>query len=125
MGFKTDAIAYINSVEEHEYFTRAQILISKKVKDSNPARYSLVFSGRVNFYGAAFKQHPLKGQKIRLKEVDVTNAYLDRDGNQCYNKVPNFAVYSYELLQTRQEQAQDGNIAISLDDLSPVDDMPF
>lgn len=123
MGFKVDAIAYINSVEEHEYFTRAQILISKKIKDSDPARYSLVFSGRVNFYGNAFKQHPIKGQKIRLKEIDVTNAYLDKGGNQCYNKTPIYAVYGYELMGTNEEKPAP---MVSLEELNNSDsDLPF
>lgn len=104
MGFKAEAIAYIDKAETNEKYTHAHILISKKIKDSNPAKYVLVFSSYVNFYGKAHQQRPLQGQKVRLKEVDVTNAYLDRGGEQKYNKVPNFVVYDYELLQSREEQ---------------------
>lgn len=105
MGFKVDAIAYISSATNKGNYTNAHIMISKKLKTEGETKYFTVFSAYANFFGKAHSQHPLQGQKIRLKEVDVTNAYLDRDGQQQYNKVANFAVYDYELLNNMEEKA--------------------
>ena len=134
MGFSVGSYAKIKEVEHKQNYTKAKIVISKKVKDSNPVQYACTFAGWVNCVGKAHNHHPIVGQKIKITNCDVSNGYLDRDGTQKFNNAPQFILYDYELdgqqnMLSNNEyvpSAYGGNSQsfedISLDDSS---DLPF
>jgi hypothetical protein len=97
MGFSVGSYAKIKEVDNKGNYTKAKIVISKKIKGSNPAQYVCSFSGWVTCVGNAHSKAPTAGQKIKITNCDVNNGYLDRDGTQKFNNSPQFTLYDYEL----------------------------
>ena len=96
MGFSAGSYAKIKRVvETKEKFTKAQIVIS--AKDKKSGKYACVFSGVCSFVGKAHLCKPMEGQKIQIKNCDVTTGYLDGNGEQKWNDKPSFVIYEYEL----------------------------
>lgn len=120
MGFQNGSYAKIKEVETKERFTKAKIVISKKVQNSD--KYVCDFAGFVTFLGKAHQCRPLAGQRIKLGSCSVSNGYLDKDGNQQFNKSPQYTVFDYEL-------QEDGNSAPVVqpnwEEISTSDDLPF
>ena len=122
MGFQNGSYAKIKEVETKERFTKAKIVISKKVQNSD--KYVCDFAGWVTFLGKAHQCRPLVGQRIKLGSCSVSNGYLDRDGNQQFSKSPQFSVFDYEL----QDGGNGGYVAApqpNWEELSTSDDLPF
>ena len=121
MGFCVGAFAKIKSVEDKGNCTKAKIVVSKKIKDSNPAQYVCTFAGWCTFVGKAHHCRPMEGQKIKITNCDVTNGYLDREGQQKFTNTPQCTIFEYEL--------QDGGGAPmpqpNWEELSESDDLPF
>jgi len=94
MGFRTNSYATVWSVEPvKDTITKCRISINRK--DRNTGEYVQDFGGFVSFVGTATakKASLLKERdKIRLKEVDVTNHY-DKERNTTYT---NFSCFAFE-----------------------------
>lgn len=94
MGFRTNSFAKVWSVEPvKDTITKCRISISRK--DRNTNEYIQDFGGFVSFAGTATakKASQLKeGDRIRLKDVDVTNNY-DKERNVTYT---NFTCFNFE-----------------------------
>ena len=122
MGFCNGAFAKIKEVDAKENFTKAKIVISKRVRNSNPAQYVCTYAGWVTFVGDAHKCHPMAGQKIKIVNCDVTNGYLDQQGQQKFSNSAQCTIFSYEL-------QQDGNSAPAVqpnwEELGEGSDLPF
>jgi hypothetical protein len=103
MGFTNGAYAKIKEVEDKGNYTKAKISISKRVKNSNPAQFICTYAGWVSMVGKAHQCRPLAGQKIKITNCDVTNGYLDRDGQQKFSQSAQCTIFEYEL---QQEGAQ-------------------
>lgn len=99
MGFSNGAFAKIKEVENKGNFTKAKIVISKKVKNSTTAQYICSFAGWVSMVGKAHQCRPMTGQKIKITNCDVTNGYLDRSGEQKFAQAPQCTIFEYELQQ--------------------------
>lgn len=97
MGFAKDSYAKINSVETYEKYSICKISINKK--NTRTKKYELSYSGNAVFCGKAHKQKPLKGQKIKLGNCDVTNCYA-KNGDIVFMEKPRFAVFDYTLLDS-------------------------
>lgn len=99
MGFSNGAYAKIKEVEEKEKFTKAKIVISKRIRNSNPSQYVCTFAGWVTFVGKSHLCRPQAGQKIKITNCDVTNGYLDQSGEQKFANSPQCTIFEYELQQ--------------------------
>ena len=97
MGFSVGSYAKIKEVENKGNYSKAKIVISKKIKGSNPAQYVCTFAGWVTCVGNAHNNRPTAGQKIKITNCDVNNGYLDQDGTQKFNNAPQFTLFDYEL----------------------------
>ena len=99
MGFSNGAFAKIKTVENKGNYTIAKIVISKKIKDSNPAQYVCTFAGWATFVGKAHQCRPMGGQRIKITNCDVTNGYLDQSGQQKFANSAKCTIFEYELQQ--------------------------
>ena len=100
MGFTNGAYAKIKEVDNKGNFTKAKIVISKKVKNSNPAQYICTYAGWVSMVGKAHNCRPMAGQKIKITNCDVTNGYSDKvTGEQKFMNSPQCTIFEYELQQ--------------------------
>ena len=127
MGFSPNAFAKIKTVDKKENYTKAKIVISKKIKNSDPVKYECAFAGWATFVGKAHLCNPIEGQKIKILNCDVTNGYLDREGNQQFNKSPQYTIFSYELQNSGGSEYNpyvEGG-ATNFEALSQEDDLPF
>lgn len=97
MSLREGAYAKIKSIEYKENYATGKITISKKVKNSNPTKYYCSFSGYATFVGDAFHCRPQEGQKIKITSYEVSNGYLDKDGNQKFLDKVKVAIFGYEL----------------------------
>lgn len=107
MSLREGAYAKIKSIEYKDNYATGKITISKKVKNSNPTKYYCSFSGYATFVSDAFHCRPQEGQKIKITSYEVSNGYLDKDGNQKFSDRVKVAIFAYEL--------QDDNGASSSD----------
>ena len=123
MGFSVGSYAKIKEVETFGNYSKVKLVISKKDKKSG--KYVCTFSTKCMFCGKAHLCKPMAGQKIQIKNCDVTNGYLDAQGNQKWADKPSFVVYEYEL--------QDGGATSPSQASAPTpvfadlgdDDLPF
>ena len=122
MAFQNGSYAKIKEVEDKGNFTKAKISISKRVKNSND-KYVCEFAGWVTMVGKAHHCRPMVGQRIRLISCDVSNGYLDREGNQQFAKSPQFTIYEYELQDGVANSAP--AVQPNWETLSNDDDLPF
>ena len=100
MGFSNGAFAKIKEVDIKENFTKAKIVISKRVNNSNPAQYICTYAGWVSMVGKAHNCRPMAGQKIKITNCDVTNGYADKvTGQQKFMNSPKCTIFEYELQQ--------------------------
>ena len=99
MGFSNGAFAKIKEVDNKGNYTKAKIVISKKVKNSDPAKYICTYAGWVSMVGKAHLTKPMPGQKIKITNCDVTNGYLDQSGEQKFSQAPQCTIFEYELQQ--------------------------
>lgn len=121
MSLREGSYAKIKSIEYKNNYATGKITISKKVKNSNPTKYYCSFSGYATFVGDAFNCRPQEGQKIKITSYEVSNGYLDMEGNQKFSDRVKVAIFAYEL------QDSNGNTAIEPMRLEPIDDsqLPF
>ena len=98
MGFSVGSYAKIKEVENKGNYSKAKIVISKKIKGSNPAQYVCTFAGWVNCVGNAHSKGLMAGQKIKITSCDVTNGYADRvTGEQKFTNTAQCTLFDYEL----------------------------
>lgn len=98
MGFSVGSYAKIKEVENKGNYSKAKIVISKKIKDSNPAQYVCTFAGWVTCLGNAHRKNPMVGQKIKITNCDVTNGYADKvTGEQKFMNSAQCTLFDYEL----------------------------
>ena len=112
MGFKTDAVATVWKVKEHENdqkFRDVQISTSRKKKDSD--QYETDFSGYVRFVGKAIEGVDEFNEKdrIRLKSVDVTRRYDKEQSKEYFNCI----VFDWEKYEKDSSVNTDQAIASS------------
>ena len=134
MGFRANAFAKVWTVEPvKDTITKCRISISRK--DRNTNEYVQDFGGFVSFAGtaAAKKASLLKeGDRIRLKDVDVTNHY-DKERNTTYT---NFTCFSFDTdaeinaeeqggRPTQQAQVPDFDVNYGVDDGEQEAELPF
>ena len=99
MGFSNGAFAKIKEVDNKGNYTKAKIVISKRIRNSNPSQYVCTFAGWVTFVGKSHLCRPQAGQKIKITSCDVTNGYLDQSGEQKFSQAPQCTIFEYELQQ--------------------------
>ena len=98
MGFSVGSYAKIKEVENKGNYSKAKIVISKKIKGSNPAQYVCTFAGWVTCVGNAHSKNPMAGQKIKITNCDVTNGYADKvTGEQKFMNSAQCTLFDYEL----------------------------
>ena len=124
MGFRKDSYAKVWSVELiSDTLTKCRISISRK--DRNTGEYVQDFGGFVTFIGSAAAQKAAKlheGDRIKLKDVDVSNVYV-KEKNTTYT---NFKVFSFET-QDEMDAASGAATSQRTVDDGQVDDelLPF
>ena len=121
MAFQTGSYAKIKTVDNKGNYTNAKIVISKKVRGTD--KYVCDFAGWVTFVGDAHKCRPMEGQKIKIGACEVSNGYLDRDGNQQFLQKPKFTIYNYEL--QGESAASAPTVQPNWEELSAESDLPF
>lgn len=122
MAFQNGSYAKIKEVEDKGNYTKGKIVISKKIRGTEPIQYVCSFAGWVTFVGRAHQCRPMAGQRIKIGNCDVSNGYLDRDGNQKFSNSPQFTVYDYEL----QGDGQNAPLAPpTWEELKTDEDLPF
>lgn len=97
MAFQNGSYAKIKSIEDKGNYTKGKIAISKKIRGTDT--YVCSFAGWVTFVGRAHHCRPMEGQRIKIISCDVSNGYLDRDGNQKFSNSPQYTIFEYELQQ--------------------------
>ena len=98
MGFSVNSYAKIKEVENMGKYSKVKIAISKKVPNTQPAKYICTYAGLVNFVGNAHKNRPMANQKIKITNCDVSNGFADKvTGEQKFSNSPMFTIYDYEL----------------------------
>ena len=120
MAFQTGSYAKIKEIEDHGNYTKAKIAISRKIKGTD--KYVCSFAGWVTFVGKAHQCRPMANQRIKLGSCDVSNGYLDKDGNQLFSKTPQYTIYDYEL---QGENNAAPIIQPNWEELSSDDQLPF
>ena len=123
MAFGTGQFMKIWEVTDKGGYSEVNISSSKKNKQTG--KYETDFSSKyVRFVGDAYKQRPMKGQKIKIKDCAVTNVY-EKNGEKQYLKNPSYVVFSYEL---QLEGGAFGGSAPAQPDwqeMSSMDELPF
>nr|DAP27075.1 MAG TPA: hypothetical protein [Caudoviricetes sp.] len=119
MGFHTGAYATIWSVEDKGNYTKVNLSVSQKNK--NTGEYETKFSDFVNFVGAAHTNaKELKPRdRIRIGDMDATNSYSKETNKRYYN----FAVFSFESTDNSRGNSDSG--AIPASQPTVTDDDPF
>ena len=127
MGFSANAYATIKKVDVKQNMTNCKITISKKDKARD--KYVCLFAGWVSFVGNAHLCKPQVGQKIKITNCDVSNGYLDREGEQKFRNTPQFAIFGYELQGDLPTQSPTPSFAaqspINFEYIGTADDLPF
>lgn len=120
MGFHTGAYATIWSVEDKGNYTKVNLSVSQKNK--NTGEYETKFSDFVNFVGAAHANaKELKPRdRIRIGDMDATNSYNKETNKRYYN----FAVFSFESADNSSRSSSDST-AITASQPVVTDDDPF
>lgn len=128
MGFRSGAYATIWNVEDKGKYTRVNLSISKKNRETDT--YETDFSGFVNFVGkahdAAASNSLKERDRIKIGECDVTTTY-NRDTKTSTTR---YAIFSFEKMDNADRKS---NIKASNtkkddvvdDDDDMNDDLPF
>jgi hypothetical protein len=104
MGLKTDCTATIKSVENKGKYSVCRIVINAKDKETDT--FYCAFGGYASFIGDAHSASPREGQRIRIKEFDVSNGYFDRfEKTQKWNDRPKVTIFKYELVGASAEKS--------------------
>ncbi len=103
MGFKLGAYAKIWKVEDKGNFSKVQMSVSKKNRQTD--QYETEFSGFVNFVGHAHNKisTSYEGAKIKLGDCDVTTKY-NKEKNVTYT---NYALFEFEDADAPNTQPTD------------------
>lgn len=98
MGFGVNTYAKIWEVEDKGgKYAMCKITISTKRPSGN---YETTFRGTVAFFNEAYHCRPQVGQRIKIKNCDVTNReYVKPDGTKTYPV--QFSIFSYELQEDK------------------------
>lgn len=125
MGFRNTAYATVWSVEEGRgNFTKCRISVSRKNRDTG--EYEQDFSGFVMMIGPAHAkaQRLHERDRIRLKEVDVSNHY-DKERNREFI---DYKCFDFEFADDNGASAQAPADAPSTQEPEPVEgdeELPF
>ena len=133
MGFSVGSYAKIKEVENKGNYTKAKIVISKKIKNSNPAQYICTYAGWVNLVGNAHSKGLTAGQKIKITNCDVANGYADKvTGEQKFSNTPMLTLYDFEIegaapsINSYMPNAYGGNSAgFEPIEIASEDSLPF
>lgn len=129
MGFSVGSYAKIKEVENKGNYSKAKIVISKKIKGSNPAQYVCTFAGWVTCVGNAHNNRPTAGQKIKITNCDVTNGYADKvTGEQKFMNSAQCTLFDYELDGQSPMPSGNGYVPNAYgggNQQSPFDDIPL
>jgi hypothetical protein len=99
MGLRLNAFATIKEANDKGNYTDCKITISRKDKKRNNV-WCTAFVGYATFVGRAHLLRPMKDQRIKILDFEVTNGYLDRNGEQKWNDKCKVAIFDYELQDT-------------------------
>lgn len=130
MGLKVGAKATIKEVTQREgTYTKGRIAIS--TKDPKRGKWYSSFVENVTFISKAHLQHPMVGQKIRIKDIDIHNGYLDKSGEQAFTRKIGIAICDYELEFDRKNEETPtynyGEQTVNFEGISELtdDSLPF
>ena len=123
MGFSTNAYATIKEVDVKQNMTNCKITISKT--DKTRDKYVCLFAGWVSFVGNAHLCKPMAGQKIKITNCDVSNGYVDKNGDQKWNTTPRYTVFAYELQGDNSAPTFNAPPPMNFTDISDDTDLPF
>ena len=120
MAFGNGQFMKIWEVVDKDNYAEVSVSSSKKNKKTN--EYETDFSSKyVRFVGNAYKQRPMKDQRIKITDCSVQNVYY-KNGEKQYLKNPYYVVFAYEL-------QQDANNAPAVqpnwEDISAENELPF
>ena len=135
MGLRVNAFATIKEATDKGNYTDCKITISRKDKRRNGA-WCTTFVGWATFVGKAHLLRPMQDQRIKILDFEVTNGYLDHNGEQKWNNNPKVAIFDYELQdETRNNQGNGKPMSFgassfipsaqTFDDISDDTDLPF
>ena len=106
MGFRTKAYATVWQVNpKTDTLTSVRISISRKNKQTG--QWDTDFSGYASFIGTANAKKALtlkERDRIRLKDVDVTQKFVKQGENGEGKTYTNFNVYSFETQEEIEAQ---------------------
>lgn len=123
MGFCNNAYATIKEVENKGSTTNCKLTISKK--DKVTGKYACTFAGWTVFVGNAHLCKPMAGQKIKITNCDVSNGYVDKNGDQKWNTTPRYTVFAYELQGDNSAPTFNAPPPMDFTDISNDTDLPF
>lgn len=126
MGLRANAFATIKEVDNKGNYTVCKITISRKDKNRNNVWYNS-FTGYATFVGKAHLLHPMKDQRIKILDFEVTNGYLDFNGEQKWNNTPKVAIFDYELQDNQNTSSPTFSVspAANFETLDDSSDLPF
>lgn len=126
MGLRPNAFATIKELEDKGTYAVGKITISNKDKRRDN-KWCCSFTGYATFVGRAYKIRPMKDQRIKILDFEVTNGYLDVNGEQKWNDKPKVAIFDYEL-QNDNNSAPSYSAPLnapSFEELDMGSDLPF
>lgn len=95
MAFGNNCFVKIWGVVDKGNF--AEVEVSSNKKNRQTGEYETDFRSKfVRFVGDAYHCRPMEGQKIKIIDCTVTNAYK-KDGQNMFLKNPIYTVFKYEL----------------------------
>lgn len=121
MGFRKDAYAKIWKVEKQERYTRVNLSVSKKNRDTG--EYETEFSGFVNLVGDAHKKaiNLEENDRIKILSCDVTTRY-DKASNRTFT---NYTIFDWENAGTTAGEPKPTPTKQAEVNDDAEDDLPF
>lgn len=130
MGLRVNAFATIKEAIDKGNYTDCKITISRKDKKRNNVWYN-TFTGYATFVGKAHLLRPMKDQRIKILDFEVTNGYLDYNGEQKWNDKCKVAIFDYELQDLTQNKTPNYGVpnytqnTMNFEDIGTEDELPF
>lgn len=81
-------------------------LVTKK--KGQDGKWRCDFSSRfINFVGKAKQKEPLEGDRIKILNCGVENAYVNEDEELVFLKNPRYTVFDYEFIEHYDDNKKD------------------
>lgn len=119
MAFSNGAYATVKRTAVENGRLLVHLITSKKGQDG---KYHCDFSSRyIVFVGKARDKEPLEGDRIKILQCAVENAYINQDDEIIFLKNPKYIVFDYEFIEHWDDNKKIDYAAKTITD----DDLPF